>query len=130
MTIPWSTGPAARQPPARPVVMAAELQVRGLRHVPGFLLRSLAVRRHAQQAPGALGVSLRAAPLRRTFWVLSSWTDREALTAFVRSDPHRRAMTSLRPVMAHSAFATWDAPDPAAPQWPEADRQLEAGRAA
>ncbi|GAA2096147.1 hypothetical protein GCM10009759_25110 [Kitasatospora saccharophila] len=128
MTLPWSPGPAAQQPPARPVVMAAELKVRGLRHVPGFLRQSLKVRSRARRAPGALGVTLRAAPLDRTFWVLSSWSDREALAAFVRSGTHRRAMTALRPAMEHSAFASWDAESAAEPGWDEARRRLAANR--
>ncbi|RPE34200.1 uncharacterized protein DUF3291 [Kitasatospora cineracea] len=128
MTLPWTPGPAAQRPPARPVVMAAELRVRGLRHVPGFLRQSLKVRDRARRAPGALGVTLRAAPLRRTFWVLSSWSDQEALAAFVRSGPHRQAMTALRPVMDRSAFASWEAQSAAEPGWTEARRRLaEAG---
>ncbi len=126
MTLPWSPGPAAPRPPARPVVMAAELRVRGLRHVPGFLRQSLKVRAQARRAPGALGVTLRAEPLRRTFWVLSSWSDREALAAFVGSETHRRAMTSLRPVMAHSRFSTWDAETAAEPTWTETRLRLAA----
>ncbi|GLW52884.1 antibiotic biosynthesis monooxygenase [Kitasatospora phosalacinea] len=124
LTLPWTPGPVAPRPSDRPVVMAAELRVRGLRHVPGFLRQSLAVRAQARRAPGSLGVTLRAAPLRRTFWVLSAWSDREALTAFVRSDTHRRAMTGLRPAMEHSAFARWEADTPDAPEWAEADRRL------
>nr|WP_081539858.1 antibiotic biosynthesis monooxygenase [Kitasatospora sp. SID7827] len=104
--------------------MAAELRVRGLRHVPGFLRQSLKVRAQARRAPGSLGVALRTAPLRRTFWVLSAWSDREALTAFVRSGTHQRAMTGLRPVMEHSAFTSWRADTPAAPDWAEAGRRL------
>ncbi|MFJ4678836.1 DUF3291 domain-containing protein [Kitasatospora sp. NPDC088783] len=126
MTLPWTPGPAAQQPPERPVVMAAELRVRGLRHVPGFLRQSLKIRDQARRAPGALGVGLRAAPLRRTFWVLSSWSDPETLAAFVRSETHRRAMTALRPAMARSAFATWEAETAAEPGWAEAERRLAA----
>ncbi|MFJ1753146.1 antibiotic biosynthesis monooxygenase family protein [Kitasatospora sp. NPDC088134] len=126
LTLPWTPGPATAEPPARPVVMIAELEVRALRHVPGFLLASLKVRRAARRAPGSLGVALRTAPLRRTFWVLSAWTDHDSLRAFVRSDTHRAAMTALRPAMARSAFADWAADTPAAPRWAEADRQLAA----
>ncbi len=128
VTLPRTPGPAAQRPPARPVLMTAELQVRGPRHVPGFLRQSLKVRDRARRAPGALGVTLRAAPLRRTFRVLPGWSDREALDAFVRSGSHRQAMTALRPVPARSAFADREAETAAEPGWTEARRRLaEAG---
>ncbi|MEV4556607.1 antibiotic biosynthesis monooxygenase [Kitasatospora sp. NPDC049285] len=128
LTLPWTPGPATLRAPATPVVMAAELRVRSLRYVPGFLRHSLRIRRQTRTADGALGVTLRAAPLRGTFWVLSAWTDREALGRFVKTDPHRTAMLALRPHMAGSHFATWDATSPGRPDWEEAMSQLQASR--
>ncbi len=60
--------------------------------------------------------------------MLSGWTDREALDAFVRSPAHRRAMTALRPTMASSLFTDWEADPTAAPDWAGAADRLAAQR--
>ena len=40
-----------------------------------------------------------AQPLRRVFYTLSAWENRDALYAFARTQPHRGIMASLRPAM-------------------------------
>lgn len=74
-TLPWMT-PQAPGPGAEALVMASRLEVRSLRHVPGFFLASMALLRQARRSPGALGLSLRAQLPRRTFWTVSAWDGR------------------------------------------------------
>jgi hypothetical protein len=77
-------------------------------------------------SPGALGLSLIARPLRRTFWTLSAWQDQAALRATVGAQPHRQIMKRFRARMAGSSFVTWTAPATALPvPWDEALRRLE-----
>ena len=58
----------------------------------------------------------------RTFWTLSSWSDQEAITAFVTSDVHTVVMDRYRDKMAGSHFHTWTETEPTRgrPDWDDA----------
>ncbi|MFC9326375.1 DUF3291 domain-containing protein [Kitasatospora sp. NPDC057015] len=123
-TLPWIT-PHAPRPGTQVLVMASRLEVRRLRDVPRFFLKAMAAWRQLRTAPGAVGASLVAEPLRRTFWTLSAWESRDSLNAYVRAEPHHSIMTSLRSVMAGSAFTFWEGPAEELPiSWEEARRRL------
>ncbi|RAG85873.1 DUF3291 domain-containing protein [Streptacidiphilus pinicola] len=128
-TLPWITpNPATPGTPA--VVMASRFEVRSLTDVPRFFARSLAIWRQLRTAPGALGASLIARPLRRTFYTLSAWESREALNAFAAAEPHRSTMTGLRATMRESTFTFWDVPTEQLPiTWPDAHAHIDAERA-
>ncbi|WP_119729244.1 hypothetical protein [Thermomonospora amylolytica] len=130
MEIPWSaveardTGPVA-------LVMASRFQLSNAWRSPVFLVHSLRLWRQARRSPGALGVSLRAEPLRGTFWTLSAWTDRKALYAYARTDPHGRIMKKIRPWTRDSVFRFWEMPVEDLPRrrdasalWDEAGERL------
>jgi len=128
-TIPWMPGPgrdtagAAESGP--PVVMASRLELRSLLSVPRFFLLSLVVFQQVRRSPGLIGASLRAEPLKRTFWTLSAWRDRAALEEFNRTDPHAKSVRGLRPVMKGSVFVFWNAEAGELPiAWDEARRRL------
>ncbi len=106
MEIPWT---AAGQPgPATDVtIMASRFELITPWRSPAFLARSLRVWRQARRSSGVLGVSLRAEPLKGTFWTLSAWTDRDALSGFARAEPHRTVMRTTRPWMKESVFRFW-----------------------
>ena len=126
-TLPWAA-PKPLPPGDGPVsVMASRLELGRLRDVPSFLAAALRIRRQMPGWPGALGVSLIAGPLHRTFWTLSSaWQDQAALRAATGREPHRQIMNRLRPRMAGSGFVTWAAPATALPiAWDEALRRLD-----
>lgn len=125
-TLPWTT-PRPPRPEDGPVtVMASRLELRRLRDVPSFLTAALGIRRQMLGSPGALGVSLIARPLHRTFWTLSAWQDQAALSAAVGREPHRQLMKRFRPRMAGSSFVTWTAPATGLPiPWPDALHRLE-----
>ncbi|MFB8026190.1 MULTISPECIES: DUF3291 domain-containing protein [unclassified Streptomyces] len=129
-TLPWVTP----QPPpsdATTVVMASRFEVRSLRDVPRFLLKSLTAWRQVRSAPGAFGASLIARPGRRVFYTLSAWESREALHAYARTEPHRGIMTALRPTMLSSTFTFWEVPAGRLPiGWDEAKRRIEEQRRA
>ncbi|MFD9687078.1 DUF3291 domain-containing protein [Kitasatospora sp. NPDC059088] len=129
-TLPWIT-PNPPAPGTGAVVMASRFEVHSLADVPRFFLRSLAVWRQLRNTPGALGASLIARPLRRTFWTLSAWESREALNAFAAAEPHRSTMTGLRSTMRESTFTFWDTPVERLPiAWPDAHARIDAQRAA
>ncbi|GAA4853399.1 DUF3291 domain-containing protein [Kitasatospora terrestris] len=126
-TIPWTAGPAAGHS-GEVTVMASEFKLRRLSQVPGFLRASLVIRKQALATAGAVGTSLRAAPLRRTFWTLSAWESRPALEALVGAEPHRSTMKRMRPAMEASVFTFWTTTGDRLPDWAEADRRIEARR--
>ncbi|WP_261565058.1 antibiotic biosynthesis monooxygenase [Frankia gtarii] len=122
------TNPADGSPADGAVeVMASHFVLTSIRHTVAMLRSAMAVRRAVLAAPGALGVSLVARPLRREYWTLSAWTDRAALDAFVGDPHHREAMRRLGPAMARSRFVFWRPPAGAgAPTWAQAHEHLAA----
>jgi heme-degrading monooxygenase HmoA len=115
-TIPWkSTGhrPAINAEDtasATAVVQVSRLELRHLRDVPGFIIAAMRLRRGVLRSDGALGVSLIAQPLRRTFWTLSAWTDSAAIDGFTRSESHRAVMKQYGAKMLGSHFHTRSRP--------------------
>lgn len=109
MEIPWTqihrpdAGPAA-------VVMASRFELTTAVRSPLFLAHSLRLWRQARQSAGILGVSLRAQPLKGTFWTLSAWTGQQALAAFAGTDPHASSMRRIRPWMKNATFRFWSVP--------------------
>jgi len=94
--LPWTADSVDDGPG---VVVVTHLHLRRLRHVPAFFRVSLAIRAQAMAAPGARSLYLRAQPLARHFTTVSWWDDQAAVTAFVRTDPHRSAMRRWGPEM-------------------------------
>lgn len=128
-TLPWSSGPAAsrsRDGDGQFVVMASRLKLRSLFRVPRFFLLSRGVLEQVKGSEGAVGVSLRADPWRRTFWTLSAWENRKALQSYITTEPHLSVMTKLKPAMRESLFVSWQQDAGALPSWAEADRRLAA----
>lgn len=123
-TLPWTT-PETAAPDADALVMASRLEVRSLRQVPGFFLASMALLRQARRSPGAWGLSLRAEPLRRTFWTVSAWSGRDALNAYASAEPHKSTMRAKRKVMRESTFVFWNVPASDLPiAWDEVERRI------
>jgi hypothetical protein len=109
MEIPWTR---IDQPGAGPQaqVMGSKFELTTALRSPAFLIYSMRLWRQARRSPGILGVSLRAQPLRGTFWTLSAWTGQQALTSFARTDPHASAMKRIKPWMRNSTFRFWTVP--------------------
>ncbi|WP_105968931.1 DUF3291 domain-containing protein [Streptomyces geranii] len=125
-TLPWTkvNKPA---PDATAYVMASRLEVRSLSDVPRFFLRSLAAWKQVKSAPGAYGASLIAQPLKRTFWTLSAWEDKQALYTYARTEPHKSVMAGLRSTMDRSVFTFWETPSAGLPiDWSDARERLAA----
>ncbi|MEV5647472.1 DUF3291 domain-containing protein [Nocardia sp. NPDC052254] len=107
-TLPWVT--IDRPTTENVQIMASRLEVRSLRHVPGFLATSIRLWRQARRSPGVVGVTLKADLTARTFWTLSAWSDADAITAYARTDPHASAIVRARAVIKESTFVFWSAP--------------------
>ena len=125
LTIPWTS--AKNEPQTAALVQISRLELARKRDVPGFLIAALRIRRLTLRTPGAGGLSLRAQPLRRTFWTLSTWHDEAAIGEFMRTRGHRAVMVKYRDRMAGSHFHTWSRTDPSVgkPSWVDAHRHYE-----
>ena len=135
-TLPWttteSTADTARDAASDAVVLGSRLELRSLRHVPGFLGAAMKLRRQVLAMPGALGVSLIAQPAHKTFWTLSAWVDQASLDAFVATPAHVAVMRRYHERMNGSAFTTFpvkigDLPEPrsnAKQLWSDAKQRL------
>jgi hypothetical protein len=123
-TLPWTTAPGANASHDEVVLMASLLRLDSVRRVPGFVRSAMAIRQQVLRADGAIGVALNTA-LPRTFFTVSAWRDRDALNAFVRSEPHVSSMRRYRPAMADARFVFWSTTtDGLPPSWSEAQRRL------
>ena len=111
MEIPWTT-PAAREVPAGQdiVVLGSRFELRSASRSPAFLGYALRIWLQARRSPGIIGLSLRAQPLRATFWTLSAWSSQEALRDFARADPHRSIVARVRPWAKTAVLRTWTIP--------------------
>lgn len=125
LTIPWTS--PKNQAHISTLTQISRLELARARDVPGFLIAALRIRRVALQTPGVGGISLRAQPLRRTFWTLSTWHDETAIGKFMRSEDHRAVMVKYRNRMAGSHFHTWNAADQTTtkPSWVDAHQRYE-----
>ncbi len=138
MDLPWGTagGPRADRGAdgtgadgAGAYVMASKFELTSRWRAPAFLAQVVRAWRQARRSEGVLGVTLRAQPLRRTYWTLSAWTGKDALNAFARAEPHRTIMKRVRPWARTATFRFWTAdaglltPDRL---WAEAERRISA----
>ena len=86
------------------VAMASRLPLATYRSIPGFLRRTMLIRRQLSTAPGLIGYVLDAQLSKRTFWTFSIWDSRESLEAFARADPHRRLTMEIQSKMEKTRF--------------------------
>lgn len=75
--------------------------------LPSFAIQTRRILAQLQHAPGLIGYSLFARPLRMHFWTLSVWEDEAALRAFVAAGAHALTMRSLAPHMGATRFIRW-----------------------
>ncbi|MET9392684.1 DUF3291 domain-containing protein [Streptomyces sp. NPDC006624] len=123
-TLPW-TVPNTPPRDTEVHVFASRFETRTLWGALKFLAGTPAVWRQVRRSPGVYGATLRAKPLRRTFWTLSAWESKDALRSFVRAGAHGPAASGLAPLMKDSAFTTWQVSSEDLPlSWPEALRRL------
>ena len=88
------------------LVMASHLPLKRITATVRFFRAVFAVRKQLAAADGLIGYTLRAKPLARDYWTLSVWTDNTALREFMRTPPHVKVMTSLKPYMGPTKFVT------------------------
>jgi hypothetical protein len=101
--LPWVTREKIK-PDTTYVAMSSCQPVNRRWSIPGFLRDTLVIRRQLAKAEGLVGYALDAEVMKGVFWTFSIWTTREHLDNFARSEPHRRIIDRLRPIMGQSKF--------------------------
>jgi hypothetical protein len=123
-TLPWTT-PNTPPQTTEVHVFASRFETRTLWGALRFLAGTPGVWRQVSRAPGAYGATLKAEPLKRTFWTLSAWESPQALKDFARSGAHAPTSRGLAAQMRDAKFATWATTSDALPvNWAEARRRL------
>lgn len=123
-TLPWTV---PNTPPAGTEVhvFASRFETRTLWGALRFLFKTPGVWRQVSRAPGAYGATLKAEPLKRTFWTLSAWESPKALGAFARSGPHGPTSRGLAGQMRDAKFVSWTVKSGDVPVgWAEVRRRL------
>jgi hypothetical protein len=117
------------EPDTECVVMGSRLPLQSQLGIPRFLGATRRIRRQLARTPGLVGYSLNAQLLRKTFWTVSAWANREALDEFARTDPHRHELGKIRPAMLRSTFVFWTARASELPiGWDEVRRRIDEER--
>lgn len=124
LPLPWKTL-AAPDSNREYLALLSFLPLKHYRMIPKFLWLTFETQRQLRESKGLIGYSLHAQPLRRRFWTLSVWEDRQSLMNFVRQAPHGRIMQVLAPQMGKTQFVQWsvtlkDIP----PGWNEAKTRM------
>lgn len=128
--MPWSSF-AEAEPATEYVVMASRLPLRRFWKLPAFFRMTMAIRKQLAVSEGLIGYSLLARPFAKEFLTLSAWRSQEDLNAFVRTLPHAKVMTDLRPHMAPTTFVFWRLPGSALPPaWDDATARIADASAA
>jgi hypothetical protein len=86
------------------VAMASRLPLKSYLAVPGFLRKTMKIRRQLAQTKGLVAYALNARILVKTFWTFSVWQDRDSLQQFAATDPHHDIVEQLRPQMSPTKF--------------------------
>ena len=122
-TLPWTNGPYADDAPLH--VLTSTLPLTRYRDVARFLRWTLAIRKQLRTTPGCAGYTLDAKLLRKTFWTLSAWHDRDAMQEFVRSGAHASMLADMAGRLGKSRFVESTATRADLPlDWAAARRRL------
>ena len=112
--------------PEKDVVAAATyLPLRHWWDVPAFLWISSRVQNQLAQTPGAIKFGLNADLLGKRYYTYSVWDDRASMNAFLRAEPHAKAMKRIEAWGGNgAAFTDWETKGSSV-DWDEAMQQLK-----
>jgi quinol monooxygenase YgiN len=102
--LPWTTGPFNPTGEGELHVLTSTLPLTRYRDVPRFLRWGMKIRKQLATTDGCAGYSLDARLLRKTFYTLSAWEDRDAMNRFVRSGQHAAMLADMGGRLGQSTF--------------------------
>jgi quinol monooxygenase YgiN len=110
-------------------VLTSTLPLTRYRDVPRFLRWAMRIRKQLATSDGCAGYSLDAQLLRKTFYTLSAWQDREAMNRFVQSGRHAAMLADMRGRLGQSTFVESSTQAPELPlDWGAAKQRLTDAR--
>jgi hypothetical protein len=124
LVLPWRWTGQPR--PENVLLFASRFDGTGLRTGWRLLTGGIRLRRAVLRAPGALGASVRAHPVRGRYYTLSMWKDQDSLMAFAHGSAHRRAVRGLAELAPTRGVLISRAAGPQRPAWPDTLRWLTA----
>lgn len=109
IALPWITF-AEADSEQEYLVLLSFLPLKSYLRIPTILSKTFTVQRQLSTTPGVIGYSLLTQPLALRFFTLSVWTREEALSTFVRTEPHKRVMRDILPLLHQdkSKFLRWN----------------------
>src|SRR5215469_9901667 len=123
--LPWTTGPYNPTGGRELHVLTSTLPLTRYRDVPRFLRWTMQIRRQLASTDGCAGYSLDARLLRKTFYTLSAWQDRDAMTRFVQSGRHAAMLADMAGRLGESTFVeSSTSPDGLPLDWAAAKQRL------
>jgi heme-degrading monooxygenase HmoA len=113
-----------------PVIAVTRLRLRDPGLLDEFFAAAVADVEQAKSSDGNLGSEV-LADANNTYWTRTAWRDRDALRAFVGTNPHLGTMPKLDTWCDEATFVDWEQAEPDLPGWQEGYRRLVAdGQAA
>jgi quinol monooxygenase YgiN len=127
--LPWTTGPFNPTEDRELHVLTSTLPLTRYRDVPRFLRWAMQIRKQLATTEGCAGYSLDARLLRKTFYTLSAWQDRDAMNRFVRSGRHAAMLADMAGRLGQSTFVESSINRTGLPlDWPAAKQRLATHR--
>jgi hypothetical protein len=105
------------------VIVVTRLRLKDPGVLNDFFNGAAASLEQAQKSSGNLGADA-LAEAHDTWWTVTSWQDRGTMEAFVAAEPHHSVMARLNDWCDEAAFADWEQPDSALPDWQTSYRHL------
>jgi hypothetical protein len=102
--LPWTTGSYKPTEDGELHVLTSTLPLTRYRDVPRFLRWTMQIRKQLASTDGCAGYSLDAHLLRKTFYTLSAWQDRDAMNRFVHSGRHAAMLADMAGRLGQSTF--------------------------
>jgi len=93
--LPWTTGPFNPTGDRELHVLTSTLPLTRYRDVPRFIRWTMQIRKQLSTTEGCAGYSLDARLLRKTFYTLSAWQDRDTMNRFVHSGQHAAMLADM-----------------------------------
>jgi hypothetical protein len=127
--LPWTNGPYNPTGDGELHVLPSTLPLTRYRDVPRFLRWTIQIRKQLAATDGCAGYSLDARLLRKTFYTLSAWQDRDAMNRFVHTGRHAAMLADMAGRLGQSTFVESSArPDGLPLDWAAAKQRLTNAR--
>ena len=106
-------------------LVVTRLRLRDQRFRDEFVSSAFSVVDQASASEGNLAAEA-FADSNETYWTRTAWSDRNAMTGFMATEPHRSAMGRLSEWCDEATFVDWEQEEPNLPDWQDAFRRLVA----